>query len=33
MKRVLGLMIGFGGVVILLIRDLQPGSNNSIVGS
>ena len=32
LPRVLGLMTGFGGVVILLIKDLQPGSQNSIWG-
>ena len=30
--KILGLGIGFGGVIILLIKDLQPGSNNSILG-
>ena len=30
--RLLGLVTGFGGVVILLIKDLQPGSHNSIWG-
>ena len=32
LPRVVGLIIGFGGVVILLIKDLQPGSHNSIWG-
>ncbi len=32
LPRILGLMIGFGGVIILLIKDLQPGSHNSIWG-
>ncbi|MFH2038060.1 MAG: EamA family transporter, partial [Chloroflexota bacterium] len=32
LPRILGLIIGFGGVVILLIKDLQPGSHNSMWG-
>ena len=30
--NILGLGIGFGGVIILLIKDLQAGSHNSILG-
>lgn len=31
-QKVLGLLIGFGGVVVLLSKDLQPGTHNSILG-
>ena len=31
-QRMLGLLVGFGGVVILLSRDLQPGAHNSFLG-
>jgi drug/metabolite transporter (DMT)-like permease len=31
-QRVLGLLIGFGGVVVLLSKDLQPGAVNPILG-
>jgi drug/metabolite transporter (DMT)-like permease len=30
--RILGLVTGFVGVIILLIKDFQPGSHNSILG-
>jgi drug/metabolite transporter (DMT)-like permease len=30
--RLLGLLIGFGGVIILLLKDLDPGSHNSLLG-
>jgi drug/metabolite transporter (DMT)-like permease len=30
--KILGLLIGFGGVLILLIKDLQPGSHNVFIG-
>jgi drug/metabolite transporter (DMT)-like permease len=32
LQRVLGLLAGFSGVVILLSKDLQPGQHNSIIG-
>ena len=31
-QRILGLLVGFGGVVVLLSKDLQPGAHNSILG-
>jgi drug/metabolite transporter (DMT)-like permease len=31
-RRMLGLLIGFGGVVVLLSKDLQPGAHNPILG-
>lgn len=31
-QRMLGLLVGFGGVVILLSKDLQPGAHNSFLG-
>jgi drug/metabolite transporter (DMT)-like permease len=31
-QKVLGLLVGFGGVVILLSKDMQPGDNNPILG-
>jgi drug/metabolite transporter (DMT)-like permease len=31
-SRILGLVTGFVGVIILLVKDLQPGSHNSIIG-
>jgi len=31
-QKMLGLMVGFGGVVVLLSKDLQPGAHNSILG-
>jgi drug/metabolite transporter (DMT)-like permease len=30
--KILGLLVGFGGVVVLLSKDLQPGGHNSILG-
>ncbi|MFN2215623.1 MAG: DMT family transporter [Anaerolineales bacterium] len=30
--KILGLLLGFGGVVILLLKDLQPGSHNLLLG-
>jgi drug/metabolite transporter (DMT)-like permease len=31
-QKILGLLVGFGGVVVLLSKDLQPGGHNSILG-
>ena len=31
-QKMLGLLVGFGGVVVLLSKDLQPGASNSILG-
>lgn len=31
-RKILGLLLGFGGVVVLLSKDLQPGGHNSILG-
>jgi drug/metabolite transporter (DMT)-like permease len=31
-QKVLGLLVGFGGVVVLLSKDLQPGAHNSVLG-
>jgi drug/metabolite transporter (DMT)-like permease len=31
-QEILGLLVGFGGVVVLLSKDLQPGAHNSILG-
>ena len=31
-QKILSLLIGFGGVIILLIKDFHPGSNNSLLG-
>ncbi len=31
-QKMLGLLVGFGGVVVLLSKDLQPGAHNSILG-
>lgn len=31
-QKLLGLLVGFGGVVVLLSKDLQPGAHNSILG-
>ena len=31
-QKMLGLLVGFGGVVVLLSKDFQPGSHNSILG-
>ena len=31
-QKLLGLLVGFGGVVVLLSKDLQPGANNSLLG-
>jgi drug/metabolite transporter (DMT)-like permease len=31
-QKMLGLLVGFAGVVVLLSKDLQPGANNSIIG-
>ena len=31
-EKILSLLIGFGGVIILLVKDFQPGSNNSLLG-
>jgi drug/metabolite transporter (DMT)-like permease len=31
-RKVLGLLVGFGGVVVLLSKDFQPGGHNSILG-
>ncbi len=31
-QKILGLLVGFGGVVVLLSKDLQPGAHNSILG-
>jgi drug/metabolite transporter (DMT)-like permease len=30
-QKILGLLVGFGGVVVLLSKDLQPGAHNSIL--
>jgi drug/metabolite transporter (DMT)-like permease len=32
MQKMLGLLVGFGGVVVLLSKDFQPGAHNSILG-
>jgi len=32
LPRLLGLLVGFGGVIILLAKDFTPGSHNSILG-
>jgi len=31
-QRMLGLLVGFAGVVVLLSKDLQPGAHNSLLG-
>lgn len=31
-RKVIGLLVGFGGVIVLLSKDLQPGGHNSILG-
>ena len=31
-RKIIGLLAGFGGVIILLSKDLQPGGHNSILG-
>jgi len=31
-QKIVGLLVGFGGVVVLLSKDLQPGGHNSILG-
>ncbi len=31
-QKIIGLLVGFGGVVVLLSKDLQPGGHNSILG-
>jgi drug/metabolite transporter (DMT)-like permease len=31
-QKMLGLLVGFGGVIVLLSKDLQPGAHNSILG-
>ena len=31
-RKILGLLVGFGGVIILISKDLLPGAHNSIVG-
>jgi drug/metabolite transporter (DMT)-like permease len=31
-QKMLGLLVGFGGVVVLLSKNLQPGAHNSILG-
>lgn len=31
-QKLLGLLVGFGGVVVLLSKDLQPGAHNSLLG-
>jgi drug/metabolite transporter (DMT)-like permease len=31
-RKVVGLLVGFGGVIVLLSKDLQPGGHNSILG-